>query len=183
MVISGNTRLAFKREFFAIKNLITASKLLIQRQKGIYLLDPKFISKQRKFPTSSNPAISSSRPRDSASVVTKKTNAFIPMAPDISMETLDDFLKPIEQDASLYSENVSTENVKTDNLESIKLETIRTVGANVVCCGVKKRLVTQAGEQVRNALLISKLKLRFERSHVQRNRFFTETTKYFDKTQ
>ena len=116
MVISGNTRLAFKREFFAIKNLITATKLLIQRQKSIYLLDPKFISKQRKFPTSSNPAISSSRPRDSAFVFTKKTKAFIPVAPDISMETLDDILKPIEQEASFYSENVSTENIKTDNL-------------------------------------------------------------------
>ena len=87
------------------------------------------------------------------------------------METLDDILKPIEQEASLYSENVSTENIKTDNLESTKLETIRTVGANIVRCGAKKRLVTQAGEQGRNALLISKLKFRFERSHVQRNRF------------
>ena len=130
-MISGNTRLASKRELFAIKNLITATKLLIQRQKSIYLLDPKFISKQRKFPTSSNPAISSSRPRDSAFVFTKKTKAFIPVAPDISMETLDDILKPIEQEASLYSENVSTENI-TDNLESTKLETIRTVSANVL---------------------------------------------------
>ena len=116
-MISETTRLAFKREFFAIKNLITETKLLTQWQKNIYLLDSKLISKQRKFPTYSNPAISSSRPRDSAS--------------DISMETLDDILKPIEQEASLYSENISTENIKTDNLESTKLETIRTVGANV----------------------------------------------------
>ena len=36
MVISGTTRFAFKRGLFAIKNLITATKLLIQQQKSIY---------------------------------------------------------------------------------------------------------------------------------------------------
>ena len=117
MVISGNTHLAFKREFFAIKNLITATKLLIQRQKSIYLLDPKFISKQRKFPTSSNPAIID--PHDRWCICIHKENK-------------DDILKPIEQEALLYSENDSTENIKTDNLEGTKLETIRTVGANVL---------------------------------------------------
>ena len=53
------------------------------------------------------------------------------MAPDISMETLDDILKSTEQEASLYSESDS-ENIKTDNLESTNLETIRTGGANVL---------------------------------------------------
>ena len=140
MVISGTTRLAFKCKLFAIKNLITATKLLIQRQKSIYLLDPKFISKQRKFPTPSNPAMSTSHPRDSASVFSRKTKAFIPVTPDISIETLDDILKPIEQEASLYSENICVGNIRNLSLESTKLETIRTVGANVLALWSKDEI-------------------------------------------
>ena len=140
MVISGTTHLAFKRKLFAIKNLITATKLLIQQQKSIYLLDPKFISKQRKFPTSSNPAMSTSRPRDSGSVFSRKTKAFILVMPDISIETLDDILKSIEQEASLYSENICVENIRNLSLESTKLETIRTVGANVLALWSKDEI-------------------------------------------
>ncbi|CAB4013198.1 Hypothetical predicted protein, partial [Paramuricea clavata] len=84
MVISGTASLAFKREVFAIKNLVTATRSLIQRQKRMYILDPKIISKQRMFTTPSSPTISTSRPRDSASVFSKKTKAFIPLPPDLS---------------------------------------------------------------------------------------------------
>ncbi|CAB3985475.1 Hypothetical predicted protein, partial [Paramuricea clavata] len=83
MVISGTASLAFKREVFAIKNLVTATRSLIQRQKRMYILDPKIISKQRMFTTPSSPTISTSRPRDSASVFSKKTKAFIPLPPDL----------------------------------------------------------------------------------------------------
>jgi hypothetical protein len=109
MIISETASLAFKREFFTIKNLITATRSLIQRQKRMYILDPKMISKQRMFTTSSSPTISTSRPRDSASVFSKETKAFIPLPPDLSMETLDDILKPIYQEASLYADTFTND--------------------------------------------------------------------------
>ena len=71
----------------------------------------QLISKQRKFPISSNPAMSTSRPRDSTSVFSRKPKAFILAIPDICIETLEDVLKPIEQEASLYSKNFCVENI------------------------------------------------------------------------
>ena len=129
MVISGTTCLAFKWEFFPIQNLVTGTKLLIQLAEEH--LFTRSIFKQRKFPTSSNPAISSSQSRDSTSVFTKKTKAFILVVPDISRETLDNILKPIDQEASCFQKTF-IENIRSENLENRKLETIRTVGADVL---------------------------------------------------
>ena len=84
--------------------------------------------------------MSTSRPRDSAPVFSRKTKAFIPVTPDVSIETLDDILKPIEQEASLYSENICVENIQNLSLESTKLETIRTVGANVLALWSKDEI-------------------------------------------
>ena len=76
--------------------------------------------------------MSTSRPRGSTSVFSRKPKAFIPVIPDICIETLEDVLKPIEQQASLYSKNFCVENIRNHNLESTKLETIPAVGANVL---------------------------------------------------
>ena len=140
MVISGTASLAFKREFFAIKNLITATRSLIQRQNRMYILDPKMISKQRMFTTPSSPTISTSRPRDSASVFSKKTKAFIPLPPDLSMETLDDILKPIYQEASLYADTFTNDDQSKKDLFKTNLEAIRSVGANVLVMWSKEEI-------------------------------------------
>jgi hypothetical protein len=129
-----------KGNFFAIKNLITATKLLLQRQKSIYLLDPKFISKQRKFPTSSSPAISKTRPRDSASVFTKKTKAIIPVMTNINIDNLEDILKPIDEEAELYSTDNSEDFQNPAKLKKRKLDTITSVGANILALWSKKAI-------------------------------------------
>ena len=62
MVISGTRHLALGWELLAIKNLLTAVRTSILRQKSRYLLDPKLIYKQRKYSTPSNLTTSATSP-------------------------------------------------------------------------------------------------------------------------
>lgn len=79
MLITGKDHLAFQREYFAIRNLITAIRTLIQQQRRMYITDPKIIQKKRSFPTRSSPEVTTSRPRESASVFQRKSKAFLPI--------------------------------------------------------------------------------------------------------
>ncbi len=143
MVISGRAHLAFQREIAAIKNLLTAARTLIQSEKQLYLLDPKLVIKRRCFSTPSSPKISTSRPRDSASVFSKRTLAFVPVPDNISMETLDDLLEAIEDELALYfskSESSSEMEMEIENKVKANMEAIRSNGPYVLALWSKEEL-------------------------------------------
>lgn len=143
MVISGKARLAFRREYFAIKNLITAVRTLIQLQKRMYVLDPKVIIKTRCFSTPSSPSISTTRPRDRASVFSKKTRAFVPIPAGTSIETLDDILQPFSSELDLYAGDVISDiDIREGHevLGTATLQAIRSVGANVLAKWSKEEI-------------------------------------------
>ena len=121
-VKSGKTYLAFTREYHVLKNLITAAKTLIQLEKQMFLLDPRIVVKTRKVSTISSPTISTSRPRDSASVFQKQIKGFTPIPAGIDMEALEDIFKPL---ISLYSAGQTNSN-------EIELRIKSTVTANNV---------------------------------------------------
>jgi hypothetical protein len=155
MVESGKSHLAFTREYYGLKNLITAARTLIQLQKRMYLIDPKIIVKTRRFPTKSSPTISISRPRDSASVFKKQIKAFIPVPAGIDMETLENMFQQLNDEISLYSagKTIFDENVlKMQNSEKANVDAIRSVGANVLAFWSKDEIGStgwKSGKQIK----------------------------------
>ena len=136
MVKSGKSHLAFTREYYALKNLITAARTLIQLQNRMYLLDQKGIVKTRRFSIKSSPTISTSHPRDSASVFKTQIKASIPIPAGIDMKTFENMFKQLDDKLSLYSvagQTSSNENLlKMKNSEKANIDVIRSVGANVL---------------------------------------------------
>jgi hypothetical protein len=155
MVESGKSHLAFTREYYGLKNIITAARTLIQLQKRMYLIDPKIIVKTRRFPTKSAPTISISRPRDSASVFKKQIKAFIPVPAGIDMETLENMFQQLNDEISLYSagKTIFDENVlKMQNSEKANVDAIRSVGANVLAFWGKDEIGStgwKSGKQIK----------------------------------
>ena len=107
----------------------------------MYFIDPKVISTQREFSTPSNPIISTSRPRDSASVFSKKKKASISIPFGISLETLDIF-EPIDREVSLYSDTLILQDRENKelNIFNKNLQAIRSVGANVLALWSKDEI-------------------------------------------
>ena len=140
MLVSGTGRLAFQREVLAIKNLITATKTLIYHQKRLYLSDPKVIHKRRSFSTPTSPTLSTSRPRDSASIFSKKTKACIQIPDDITLENLKDVLHPMESEIVLYDKStVKDKGVQITSLQE-RIKAVRSVGANVLAFWTKEEI-------------------------------------------
>ncbi len=140
MLVSGTGRLAFQREVLAIKNLITATKTLIYHQKRLYLSDPEVIHKRRSFSTPTSPTLSTSRPRDSASIFSKKTKACIQIPDDITLENLKDVLHPMESEIVLYDKStVKDKGVQITSLQE-RIKAVRSVGANVLVFWTKEEI-------------------------------------------
>ena len=108
----------------------------------MYFIDPKVISTQREFSTPSNPILSTSRPRDSASVFSKKKKASISIPFGISLETLDDIFEPIDREVSLYSDTLILQDRENKelNIFNKNLQAIRSVGANVLALWSKDEI-------------------------------------------
>ena len=66
MVKGRRKYLAFHGESEAIRNIIIATRNIIIAQKSLYLEDPTFIHKRRKFASKCGPSIQKEHPRDSA---------------------------------------------------------------------------------------------------------------------
>ncbi|CAB4026118.1 Hypothetical predicted protein [Paramuricea clavata] len=142
MLVAGKGRLAFQREVFAVRNLITATKTLIYHQKRLYLLDPKVIHKTRTFSTRSCPTVSASRPRDSASIFSTKTKAFIQLPADITMETLDNVLHPMELEIVLYDKSTIIKHCKSEENSHVQasIKAIRSVNTKVLAWWSKEEI-------------------------------------------
>ena len=155
MVKSGKSHLAFTREYNALKNLITAARTLIQLQKRMYILDPTIIVKTRQFPTRSSPTVSTSRPRDSASVFKKQIKAFVPIPSGIDMETLDNVFQQLNNEISLYSAEQTSFDETILKIKSVKkanIDAIRSVGASVLAFWSKDEIGNtgwKSGKQIK----------------------------------
>ena len=114
---------------------------------------PKDSCKKRIFSTRPSPTISTSRPRDSASVFQKQIKAFIPIPTGIDIETLEDTFKPLSDKISLYSAGQTSSN-ENELKTSVKanIDAVRSVGANVLAFWSKNEIGStgwRSGKQIR----------------------------------
>ena len=98
--------MAFHKELKAITNLISATKSLIRVQKESYILDPRVIHTRRKC-SPLGPSLSTSRPRENASVPEQNTSSILPVPEAITLERLE-VLGSLESEIRIYRQNVST---------------------------------------------------------------------------
>ena len=140
MLVAGTVRLAFQREVDAIKNLITAIKALIHNEKRLYLVDPKVTHKRRTYSTSTSTTVSTSRPRDNASISYNQAKCSIPVPEDVTVENLQDALSFIESEIILYDRNTAEVNAEIQKCFQSRIKAVRSIGANVLAYWSKKEI-------------------------------------------
>ena len=144
MLRVGRSYLAFHKELEAIFNIVTATRTIILIEKDMYLEDPTIIHKRRKFSTPLNPSVSTSRPRDSASISSHQNKkAFLVVPEEITLETLVEVLDPLENEIGLYQQSNSKSKEDSSSTEeslTVDLEAIKALGARVLALWNKKEV-------------------------------------------
>ena len=103
------------------------------KEKRLYLEDPKEIHKRRKFAKPSGPSMTSTRHRDRASTTTKKINSFLAVPNGLSLDSLEEALKPLIDELDVYEKvqlgkSYVSKNVPLNDM----MEAMRSVGARIL---------------------------------------------------
>ena len=153
MLRAGRSYLAFHKELEAIFDMITATKTLVRLQKEMYFEDPKIIHKRRKYSTPLTPSVSTSRPRDNASISNKRKKAFLSVPEFITLDVLEQVLEPLESEIGLYQQ---TNTAHVNKLDSLELEAIKSVGASILALWHKDEIGDTGWKTGKEKLLILK---------------------------
>ena len=138
MLKANRAYLAFFKESEAIINLITATRTLIRVQKSMHLTDPKIIHKKRRFSAPLESSLSSKRPRYAASVAPQYKNSFLCTPAEITLDSLQEMLDPLQSEISLYGQDFRNDKHQKETNIGIKENThtdlfaIRTTGAKIL---------------------------------------------------
>jgi hypothetical protein len=135
---AGRTHLVFQNEIHAIQDIINATKTLIRRQKEHHLTDPVVIHRIRKFLTPTTASLNMIRPRDSASASAKQNGKRLEVPEEVTLETLDEVFRPIEDELLVYIGVDSVENAP--EFVAGLLDAIRTVGVRILARWSKEEI-------------------------------------------
>ncbi|CAB4038821.1 Hypothetical predicted protein [Paramuricea clavata] len=135
---AGRTHLVFQNEIHAIQDIINATKTLIRRQKEHHLTDPVVIHRIRKFLTPTTASLNMIRPRDSASASAKQNGKRLEVPEEVTLETLDEVFRPIEDELLVYIGVDSVENAP--EIVAGLLDAIRTVGVRILARWSKEEI-------------------------------------------
>ena len=138
MLTSGRSYLTSYKELEAIKDVINATKTLVQKQKEIYLEDPTIIHKRRKFATAEGSSVCTFRPRDNASVAGTKIRTILEVPENITFENIEDVFQPLESELGLYQAKSKADENHFMHADNIELESIRNIGVRVLVMWGKK---------------------------------------------
>ena len=138
MLTSGRSYLTSYKELEAIKDVINATKTLVQKQKEIYLEDPTIIHKRRKFATAQGSSVCTFRPRDNASVAGTKIRTILEVPENITFENIEDVFQPLESELGLYQAKSKADENHFMHADNIELESIRNIGVRVLVMWGKK---------------------------------------------
>ena len=130
MLKSGRGYLAFHKELEAMVDLVAAITSIIAAEKLMYLQDPRILHKRRKFATPTASSVSKKRPRDSASVPARKQSSFLAVPQGITLDNLEELLKPLKDEISIYK--AKRDDLRTSTRQKQPDEAMRLVGTRVM---------------------------------------------------